>query len=431
MLAEDDEDLDTSTTAACTLLGGNTLSGSSAPPRQPKTVSWPDLERHSSTTKRLAAIVPYVLGTAGGQRVRIESWSRYLEQSGWIVDFYPFEDAALHRVLYRPGKPLLKGKRLFSCYIRQLRRILGGPRCDCLFIYQEAALIGPALLERFAARLGVPVVYDLDDPVFLPHHSGINGAFTLLKFSRKTHTIFRLSDHVIAINSLLANYASSFGSAVTVIPNCIDTDRYKPKARQSDGVVRLVWVGSHSNTHNLVLLQKPLRRLQSKHRAPLHVIGAGRIDLPGVEVNMIPWCESTEIGDLQACDIGLAPLVDGPWNSWKSPFKLMQYMALGLPVVTRRIGAAREMIEDGVNGFLVETEDEWHDRLELLVTDAELRGRMGRAARAAVVEKFSTQVQMPRVVSVFEDALRASAGRCGSHNVPGQPLARVVRGSPL
>jgi glycosyltransferase involved in cell wall biosynthesis len=390
-----------------------TMTGSSGPSAVQETFSRPVLEMHPSAAKRLAAIVPYVLGADGGQRIRIESWAQYLERSGWIIDFYPFEDAALHAILYRSGTRLLKGKRLLSCYVRQLRRILDGPRCDCVFIFREAALIGPALLERLAARLGVPVVYDMNDPVFLPYRShGANGAFSLLKFSRKTHSIFRLSDHIIANNSRLAGYARSFTSSVTVIPDCIDTERYQQRADKSDGIVRLVWIGSPSNTHNLALLQKPLYRLQSRHRAPLRVIGAAGVGLLSrVEVEMVPWSARTEVRDLQACDIGLVPLADRGWNRWKSPYKLMQYMAVGLPVVSSRVGPVDEMIEDGVNGFLVETEDEWHDRLELLVTNRDLRNRMGRAARATAIERFSAHVWMPHVLSVFEDALRASAVR--------------------
>jgi hypothetical protein len=47
----------------------------------------------------------------------------------------------------------------------------------------------------------------------------------------------------------------------------------------------------------------------------------------------------------------------------------------------------------------------------LLVTDADLRGKMGRAARATAVEKFSAHVRLPTVASLFEGALRASASR--------------------
>jgi len=100
------------------------------------------------------------------------------------------------------------------------------------------------------------------------------------------------------------------------------------------------------------------------------------------------------------------PLPDLPWNHWKFFYKTVQYMALGIPVVARRMGSNSEIIADGVNGFLVETNEEWYQRLSLLVTDNDLRQRMGKAARATIVERFSTQVQMPRMVSIFEKVLQ-------------------------
>ena len=119
--------------------------------------------------KRLIAIVPNRLGVSPGQRVRIESWAPHLEKAGWKVDFYPFEDSALHDVLYESGARYLKARRLASCYLRQLRLIMNAPPCDLVFIYREAALVGPAILERLARRFGAPIVYDIDDPVFLPY----------------------------------------------------------------------------------------------------------------------------------------------------------------------------------------------------------------------------------------------------------------------
>jgi len=221
-----------------------------------------------------------------------------------------------------------------------------------------------------------------------------------------------MSDSVIAINGLLAAYASTFNDRVSIVPNCVDTERYQPRADMNSGVVRLVWVGSQSNIRNLRDIARPLRRLQSEHHAPLHIIGAGDVDLPGVDATVLPWSASTEVRDLQACHVGLVPLLDDlPWNRWKSPFKILQYMAVGLPVIARRIGSASEVIEDGVNGFLVDTEDEWYDRLLTLVGDAALRRSMGRNARATVVTRYSPQVHMPRMVTVFDTALqRARSG---------------------
>jgi glycosyltransferase involved in cell wall biosynthesis len=365
--------------------------------------------------RRIAALVPYALGTSPGQHVRIESWARYLEQSNWVIDFYPFEDSELHDVLYRPRMLFLKAKRLLSCYARQLRRIASGPPCDAIFIYKEAALVGPALLERLATRLRVPIIYDLDDPFFLSYRSPFNGWLSLLKFSGKTHSLFRLSGRVIAVNSLLANYARAYNPSVSVIPNCVDVDRYQPRPRDANGTVRLVWIGSQSTLSNVPRIAEPLHRLQRTHQVPLHIIGAGYTDLREVEATCQPWAVSTEVGDLQACDIGLLPIADSAWNEWKFPFKAIQYMAVGLPVVADRIGPITDIVEDGVNGFLVDTTEEWHERLETLVTDREVREAMGQSARATVVERFSFGAQMPNVASVFEEVCSkaASGGEAG------------------
>ena len=107
--------------------------------------------------KRIIALVPNILGVAPGQRVRIEMWARYLEPLGWKVDFYTFEDDELHQILYHPGRLLTKASKLLSCYAKQLLRLIQTKQCDLLFIYREAALIGPAVIERLSKRLGVPI----------------------------------------------------------------------------------------------------------------------------------------------------------------------------------------------------------------------------------------------------------------------------------
>ena len=358
--------------------------------------------------KRIAALVPNILGVSPGQRVRIESWAEFLKEAGWAVDFYPFEDSRLHDILYESGHAPAKAARLVQCYLRQLRLVSHGPPCDILFIYREAALIGPALLERLAKRRRVPIIYDVDDPVFLPYRSPMNGWFSLLKFPRKTYTLFRLSSHVIAINQLIATHAAKHNRAVSVIPNCIDIERYQPRPKAPGASVRLVWMGSHSTMPNLATIAGPLKRLQETHQTLLRVIGVGDVGLPGVTTEMRQWSATTEVSDLQDCDIGLVPLTDLDWNSWKFFFKTVQYMAVGLPVIARRLGSNSEIIEHGVNGFLVETQDEWYNCMRQLATDHKLRLQMGAAARATVIERYSTQKQMPRMVSVFEKVLAES-----------------------
>ena len=162
---------------------------------------------------------------------------------------------------------------------------------------------------------------------------------------------------------------------------------------------------------NLTAIAPALRGLDNHARVSLRVIGAGKVTMPDIPTEVKQWSAETEVAELQECDIGLLPLLDHSWHPWKFFFKTVQYMAVGLPVVARRMGSNAEIIDDGVNGFLVETEREWRERLRLLIDDAHLRRKMGAAARATAVERFSTQVQMPRVVSIFDSVLERSRPR--------------------
>ncbi|MGI9119725.1 MAG: glycosyltransferase family 4 protein [Acidimicrobiales bacterium] len=357
-------------------------------------------------SRHIAALVPNVLASAPGQRARIELWASHLEAAGWTIEFHTFEDPPLHEVLYSSGRAGTKAARLLSCYGRHLATVARRASGDVTFVYREAAMVGPALAERLVARRPSPLVYDLDDPTWLPYRSPTNGWMSLLKFPAKTRSLFRMSDRVIAINHAIADYAARFNPAVTVIPNCIDTDRYQPRSTPSDPPVRVVWIGSHSTAANLATIAGPLHALQATQPVVFRVIGAGEVPLPGVDVEWKGWSPAHEVELLTDCHIGVVPLNDLSWNPWKFFFKTIQYMAVGLPVVARRMGSNPEVVEDGVNGFLVDDDDEWLDRLQVLTTDAELRRRMGKAARETVVERFSVRAQMPRVVSTFEDVLR-------------------------
>ncbi len=376
-------------------------------------------------TGHIAALVPNVVGCAPGQRARIELWGGHLEAAGWTVELHPFEDPPLHEVLYSSGRAATKASRLLSCYGRHLAHVARGARGDVTFVYREAAMIGPALTERLLARRPQPLVYDLDDPTWLAYRSPTNGWMSLLKLPGKTRSLFRMCDRVIAINRAIGDYARQFNPAVTVIPNCVDTDRYQPRPAAPASPVRLVWIGSHSTTSNLTTIAGPLRALcptlSGAARAQpvvFRAIGAGEAPLPGVEVEWRQWSADTEVQLLNDCHIGLVPLSDLAWNPWKFFFKTIQYMAVGLPVVARRMGSNAEVIEDGVNGFLVDDDDQWLDRLQVLVANPALRRRMGAAARRTVVERFSVSSQMPRVVSTFESML---AGRATSPLGAGRP----------
>jgi glycosyltransferase involved in cell wall biosynthesis len=288
-----------------------------------------------------------------------------------------------------------------SCYVRHARKVISGIDCDGFFIYREASLIGPSFLERLAKRRNVPIIYDIDDPIFLPYKSPVNGWMSLLKFSRKTHSLFRLSDRVISINRLIGDYARKFNESVSVVPNFVDTDVYSPAEKNGSSSPKIVWTGSVSTLQNLRTIAGPLRRLQSQFDVPMRIIANGETEIEGVKLEQRKWSPEAEVSNLQESDVGVVPLLDLEWNPWKFYLKTVQYMGVGFPVVARRMGSNSEVIQDGINGFLVETEEEWFDRLKLLIEDGELRRRMGEAARKTAVEKYSIKSQMRNVADIF------------------------------
>ena len=163
------------------------------------------------------------------------------------------------------------------------------------------------------------------------------------------------------------------------------------------------WSGSLSTAPYLRLLEGPLRKLRERVNFKLLAIGDPDFKIPGLEVEAIAWNLSTEVRDLSRIDIGVYPLPDEEWVYGKSGLKALQYMALGIPTVAAAIGANFRVIEDGVSGFLVKSEEEWFDRLSQLLSDAELRRRIGQNARQRVEASFSIKANRDTYLGIFRN----------------------------
>jgi glycosyltransferase involved in cell wall biosynthesis len=380
--------------------------------------------------RRVVALVPNVVGTTGGQRTRVERWLRYLEDAGWRTEVLAFEDERLLARLHQPGHHAAKAAGVVRCWWAQWRATRATAPADVVVIYREAALLGPALIERWAMNHHRRAIYDVDDPIFVPYRSPTNGWISLFKFAGKVPRLMARADRVTVINETIAAYARKHNDHVSVIPICVDTDALRPgDPRPDDAEPVLVWIGSHSTLQNLRSIEGALVQLARRIPFTLRVIGAGTYELPGVRVDMRQWSPDTEADDLAGGDVGLVPLLDLPWNRWKYNFKTVQYLAAGLPVVARAFGSNVEIIDDGVNGFLVETEAEWVDRLHLLLTDVGRRRDMGRRARALAVERYSLANERPLVVSVFEE-VAASGDQSGPRRTRWSSRTRASKLAP-
>jgi glycosyltransferase involved in cell wall biosynthesis len=351
---------------------------------------------------RVLALVPYPTGRAPGQRYRIEQWAPFLRRERVHVSFSAFLSQRGMEVLYEPGHVAAKTLEVLRGYLRRLAETLRPTSADVIFIYREAALLGPAWIEWLLA-LRRPLVFDFDDAIYLADTSRANAWSRGLKSVTKVDTICHLARHVIVGNEFLAGYAQDRAREVTVIPSTIDTDVYQIQPRAQNRVPVIGWTGSVTTVPYLVALAPALRRLREKREFELRVIGA-KVDIDGVAVRCIPWRAETESDDLRVLDVGLMPLRDDDWSRGKCGMKGLQYMALGIPPVVSPVGVNTSIVRDGVNGFHACTEEEWIDRIALLLEDEPLRGRLGQEARRTVEESYSARAHAPRVAKVLTEA---------------------------
>jgi glycosyltransferase involved in cell wall biosynthesis len=359
---------------------------------------------------KVLALVPYIADTAPGQRFRIEQWEPLLRQAGVEIVYAPFECAELHSIISTPGRLAAKLRLVAQGFARRIATLTGVGAYDAVYLFREAALLGPAIFETWVKLSGTPIVFDFDDAIFVPYTSPANGYLSRLKFPQKTRAICRLSAHVLAGNPYLAAYARQFNERVTVIPTTIDTAKYRPALNRTAAPVPVIgWSGSFSTLQHLDTLQSALRQLARKERFRLRVIGSSSYQLAGVEVEALPWRASSEADDLRQIEIGIMPLPDDEWSRGKCGLKALQYMALGIPTVCSPVGVNTEIIRDGGNGLLASTESEWIEKLTLLLRSAELRARLGEAGRQTVVENYSALAQAPRVAEVFRSVRKLKA----------------------
>ncbi|TSD55229.1 glycosyltransferase family 4 protein [Variovorax sp. KBS0712] len=344
-------------------------------------------------------------------RMRSLQYVPTLEQAGCQITVEPLLSDELLQARYKRGG---YGISLLRAYGRRVRALKGRRKFDVVWIEKEALPWWPLWLELFMLR-GVPYVLDYDDAIF---HNYDQHASSWVRrfFGSRLDKLMAKSALVIAGNQYLAQRAINAGARwVEVVPTVVDLTRYpyptfethSEKSPAIDNLPRIVWIGSPSTVHYLQLLRKPLQELAARQPFVLRVIGGGPLDLPGVQVEIIPWTEATEGENIRTCHIGVMPLLDSLWERGKCGYKLIQYMACGLPVVASGVGANIEIVRHHKNGFLANTANDWVASLSKLLQSPSLREQMGAAGRITVEEKYSIQKTSPQI----SNFLKSIAGK--------------------
>lgn len=346
-------------------------------------------------------------------RYRFLQYMPFLSQHGIEVEVRPLLDNTYVARLYR-GEGV-DVPAVARAYAQRLVHLVRHRRYDLIWIEKEALPFVPGWLEALLLGRGTRYVLDYDDAVFHNydrHSRRLVRALLGAKYDR----VMRGSTLVVAGNDYIAERAQDAGARhVEVVPTVVDLDRYPLAEPGATGDVWVGWIGTPYTSKYLKALAPVLAEVGGGEQVGFRLIGSGPLTWAGDRVELVPWSEETEVDSLRSLSIGIMPIPDNPFERGKSGLKLLQYMAVGLPVIASPVGVNRQIVEQGVNGFLCQTTDEWITAIRTLAANAELRQRMGQAGRRKVESLYSLQVSAPRVASLLR---RAAEGRSGADAEP-------------
>ena len=281
---------------------------------------------------------------------------------------------------------------------------------DCINLFRkmrnfDIVFLQKKLLNAFEGHLlrrnSQNLIYDFDDAVMFRDSTKKNQS-SARRMNGFLRTI-KNADMVIAGNDYLKNFALKENPKTFVIPTSIDMNRYteKQSSIESNPVI-LGWIGSSATLFYLEKMKNVLDTIFDRFPSVrLKIVADKFFDCARMPIIKKNWLYEEEISDLHTFDTGLMPLTDDPWSRGKCGFKLLQYMAVGIPAVCSPVGVNKEIVIDGINGFWADSEYEWIDRVGNLIQNHQLRTEFGIQARKTVIERYSIEVNSKKMIDLF------------------------------
>jgi glycosyltransferase involved in cell wall biosynthesis len=338
--------------------------------------------------------------SGASSRLRMIQYAETLQAHGIEPSLKPFFNQRYLEQLYRERSTIGPALTAYADRLGQLRR---AGQADLIWLEKEALPWLPWGFERALLPKAVPVVVDYDDAVF--HRYDLHRSASVRWFlGRKLDNLMASASLVMVGNRYLADRAQTAGAfRVEIVPTVVDLTTYSQRPQPlSASCPKIGWIGTPSTWREYMApMMSMILQSAETAGARLVAVGAGRAAKTHPLFDNLPWTEDSEVACIHAMDIGVMPLTDTPWARGKCGYKLIQYMACGIPVIASPVGVNAEIVEHGVNGFLATTETEWTEALQTLLQDPALRTRMGLEGRRKVERDYSLQVWGPRVAQML------------------------------
>ena len=359
--------------------------------------------------KKILFLAHHRIDRSPGQRYRFEQFFDYLETNGiqcYLANIINEND---EKALYHSTNILKKIKVGVNSFVRRWKHLKNIDNFDLVVIYREVIPTKSTLFENYIAKKNIPMVYDFDDAIWVKDVSEVNKKISFLKDEKKIEKIIPICKHITCGNEYLAKYASKFNSNITIIPSTVDTDLYKPIAKKyKEGPVRIGWVGSHTTVKHFEMITDVYLKLKSKYENKIDfvLIGDENYQHRDLGIMGVRWDNEMEVELFNSFDIGIMPIPNNEWAKGKCGMKGLLYMSVGIPSVMSNVGMNKDIIEDGVNGFLPTDDEQWIEVLSKLIENKELRNKIGDKGRETVLEKYSKNVIKKTYLDLYTSLMK-------------------------
>ena len=287
---------------------------------------------------------------------------------------------ALGKIRARYMPPLIIGQAALNLALR-VPGIVGSYQADVAWLERNFI---PGL-DDAAILLGKPLVVDIDDAIWLYNPMGKSQIGRLV--SR--------ADMVFAGNTFLADWCSQYCKNIRVIPTAVDADRFVPRTipKEAGSPFVIGWTGTSGNFRFLKMIEKALNKFLRQNPSARLMIVADRspdnLLLPPEQVLFHQWNPATEHLILHEFDVGIMPLDDSELSRGKCSFKMLQYMAVGIPVIASPYGMNAQVLELGEIGYAAINDEDWCEALACCAENRLLNQIKGALAREILVREFS------------------------------------------
>lgn len=347
-----------------------------------------EVKNHSlnSNKKRMLLLTDGNIDQASA-RIRAIQYIPFFESAGFEVCFIP-------RVSKKPSNIFHKyisfplTKRFY--WMKRMKALYFGS-WDIIFI--QRSFINEYILRKLKNK--TPIIFDFDDAIYL------NGKSASKR--KKTEIMVKYADEIILSSEFLNDFCSTFNKKAFVIPSPVETERIKPESKQKDKVPTIGWIGSSWTTDYLNVVEPALQKISNELSFNFLTIGT-RPDFRIENINHISrqWSYQNENSDINEMDIGIMPLPDNDFTKAKGGYKLYLYMAGGIPCIASPVGVNRTIIRNGENGYLASSEDEWIGAFRKLLTDTDLRKKLGQTGREDAIKYYDRTVCFEKLLEILD-----------------------------